>query len=78
MSYLKCYQSKPKGPGRKSKNAPDAQNARYDQRSHLVIPIPNNKRRRCMGEGCTSIMKTQCQKCDVVLCVVYFALYHTV
>ena len=58
MNYLKCRQSKPKIPGRKSKNAAGAQNARYDQRSHMVIPIPNNKRRRCMAEGCTSIVKT--------------------
>ena len=77
MTYLKCHQSKPKGLGKKSKNAPGAQNARYDQKFHLVIPIPNNKRRRCMGEGCSSIVKTQCQKCDVGLCVFCFALCHT-
>ena len=76
MTYLKCHQSKTKEPGRKSKNAPGAQNARHDQRSHLVILIPNNKR-RCMGEECTSTVKTQCQKCDVGLCVFCFALYHT-
>ena len=74
MTYLKCHQSKPKGPGRKSKKVPGAQNARYDQKSHPVIPISNNKKRRCVGEGCTPIVKTQCQKCDVGLCVFCFAL----
>ena len=76
MTYQKCHQSKTKGPSRKSKNAPGGENPRYDQRSHPVIPIPNNKR-RCMGEECTSIVKTQCQKCDVGLCVFCFAYIHT-
>ena len=55
MTYLKSYQSKPKGRGRKS-HVLGAENARYYHTGHLVIPVPDNKRRRCMGEACTSIV----------------------
>ena len=73
MTYLKSYQNKPKGRGRKSTNMQGAENARYYHTDHLVIPIPDNKRRRCMGEACTSIVKTQSLKCDVGLCIACFA-----
>ena len=36
---------------------------------HLVIPIPDNKRRKCLGEACTSIVKTQCLKGAVGVCI---------
>ena len=50
-----------------------AENARYYHTDHLVIPIPDNKQRRCMGEACTSIVKTKSLKCDVELCIACFA-----
>ena len=50
MTYLKSCQNNPKGRGRKPSNLPGAENARFDRRGHLVIPIPNNKRRRCMSK----------------------------
>ena len=39
--------------------------------------VPAAKRRSCGGTGCKSIVKTQCQKCDIGLCIACFAPYHT-
>ena len=38
MTYLKSFHYKPKGRGRKPSNLPGADNARFGQRGHLVIP----------------------------------------
>ena len=76
-TYLKSFQNQRKGPSRKPLNTLGADNPLFDQRGHLVISVPGNKRRRCIGKGCKSIMKTQCVKCDVSLCIFYFAPYHT-
>ena len=78
MTYLKSFQNTPRGRGRKPSNLFGADNVRFDQKGHFVFPIPNNKRRRCMGEGCSSIVKTQCLKCDLGLCLFCFAPYPTV
>ena len=67
MAYLKSFQNQPKGPGRKLLNTPGADDARFDQRRHFVIPVPGNKRRKCKGKGCKFIVKTQCVKYDVGL-----------
>lgn len=51
---------------------------RYHRINHFVIEIPNKKRRRCAGEGCTSTtaVRTTCIKCDVGLCIHSFSLFH--
>lgn len=50
---------------------------RYDRIDHFVVPVPNRKRRRCAGEGCSSSGRTQCNKCDVGLCIECFKMFHT-
>ena len=42
MTYLKSYQNKPKGRGRKL-HVLGAENARYYHKGHLVIPVTDNK-----------------------------------
>ncbi|KAJ8932651.1 hypothetical protein NQ318_005684 [Aromia moschata] len=34
---------------------------RYDKVDHLLVPVPNKKRRRCTGEGCSSRIRTMCK-----------------
>ncbi len=57
MTYLKSYQNKPKARGRKPVASPGENTIRLDQRDHLIIPIPGDKRRRYMGANCSSIIK---------------------
>ena len=51
MTYLKSFQNKAKGRGRKSANMPGAENAQYCHTGHQVFQISDNKRRRCVGEA---------------------------
>lgn len=48
---------------------------RYDRMDHWAVPI--EKKRRCDGDHCVSIMRTQCDKCNVGLCLKCFKTYHT-
>lgn len=48
---------------------------RFDDKGHYVIPL--DKKRRCAGDTCKSIVRTACQKCDVGLCLPCFKPYHT-
>lgn len=50
---------------------------RYDRKDHLVVSVPDKKRRRCAGEGCSSVGRTQCNKCNVGLCIECFLPFHT-
>lgn len=77
MSYLLRYQCLPKAPGRKSLNLPGTHDMRYDGKDHFVQKVPDNKKRRCAGDSCKSIGRTECKKCNVGLCVDCFASYHT-
>lgn len=76
MSYLVRFQCLPKGPGRKSLTTPGRHDLRYDGKDHLVQRVQQNKKRRCAGEHCKSIGRTECKKCDVGLCVDCFVSYH--
>lgn len=84
LSYLTRYKNPPKGPGRTSlsKNSTSdnrvSDDVRYDRMDHLVIAVPNNKRWRCAGEGCSSIIRTCCKKCKVGLCIPCFEIFHSV
>lgn len=77
MSYLTRYQFLPKAPGKKSATAPGRSDMRYDGKDHLVQRVPENKKRRCAGDHCKSIGRTECKKCKVGLCVDCFVSYHT-
>lgn len=75
QSYLKKYSNAPKHGGRPSSSKFSvslnriSDDLRYDGNNHLLISIPNNKRRRCTGEGCISSTRTMCSKCDVGMCI---------
>ena len=68
LSYLTRYQQLPKSAGRKPKARPSTLEKRYDGTNHLVRPT--EKKRRCAN--CPSIMRTECSKCNVGLCVKCF------
>ncbi|XP_045477491.1 piggyBac transposable element-derived protein 3-like [Harmonia axyridis] len=80
--YLNRFKTAPKRYGRPttSRNSVSmnriSDDIRYDHKDHLVVPVPNNKRRRCAGEGCSSVGRTQCNKCDLGLCVECFYIFH--
>ncbi|KAJ8915372.1 hypothetical protein NQ315_008259 [Exocentrus adspersus] len=63
-SYLKSFGTQPKGAGRTSTSTSSvtlnrvSDDLRYDKRDHFVVRIPQNKRRRCAGEGCASSGRT--------------------
>lgn len=81
-SYLKKYKNPPIRPGRPATSISSlslnrvSDDIRYDEKNHLVEPVPNKKRRRCAGEGCSSVGRTQCQKCGVGLCIECFSIFH--
>lgn len=78
--YCKHYGEKSKksgptaNPSRKNENS-IKESIRYDRIDHLVVPI--EKKRRCAGELCKTIGRTECSKCNVGLCVKCFSNYHT-
>lgn len=51
--------------------------ARFDGFRHFIQPTSENKRRRCVGQFCTSVVRSECAKCDVGLCMSCFSRYHT-
>jgi hypothetical protein len=77
MAYLLRYQNCPKSSGRKPALKPGEQEARFDQYAHFIEPVPNNGRRRCALECCSSRTRSQCCKCLVGLCMQCFKNYHT-
>lgn len=83
QAILKKHGIPPKGPGRTLTSSSSvtlnrvSDDLRYDSKDHLVVPVPNKKRRRCAGEGCSSHIRTMCKKCDVGLCVECFNIFHT-
>lgn len=79
--YCKHFGSPPRGSGRYSgeKRRADKDTiltmVRFDQKDHYVIPL--DKKRRCAGDLCKSIVRSACEKCDVGLCLPCFKHYHT-
>jgi len=63
--------------GKKPSIRPNESHSRIDGKNHFVQRVPGNRKRRCAGSQCSSIMRTQCKKCDVWLCIDCFATYHT-
>lgn len=83
QSYLRTYGVPPRRAGRPAVSKTSitlnrvSDELRYDGLNHLVISTQNKQRRRCAGEGCSSVIRTMCQKCDVGLCIDCFAIFHT-
>lgn len=77
MAYLLRYQNCPKAPGRKPTLKPGEKDARFDLYGHFIEPVPNDGRRRCALETCSSRTRSQCCKCLVGLCMQCFRKYHT-
>lgn len=83
QTYLKRYGTPPKGAGRKAISKHSASrkrvsdDIRYDKLEHYVMEVPNKKRKRCAGEKCDSVVRTQCEKCELGMCIRCFKKFHT-
>ncbi|KAF6216243.1 hypothetical protein GE061_000583 [Apolygus lucorum] len=73
-SYLNKYCTPRKSSGRA--NTKLQTEVRYDRLDHLILTIPDGKRRRCAHENCSSASRYMCSKCDVGLHADCFAAYH--
>ena len=82
QTYLKKYGKTSKGGGRpkiseeSSINSRVSDGLRLDTLQHLVRFIPDGKRRRCAGANCSSIVRTECKKCNIGLCINCFEEFH--
>lgn len=82
QNYLTAFGVAPKGTGKQATAKSSvtlnrvSDNLRYDRLDHLLTCIPNNKRRRCAGEGCSTSTRTMCTKCDVGLCLQCNLIFH--
>ena len=82
QTYLKKYGKPSKGGGRpkiseeSSINSRVSDGLRLDTLQHLVRFIPDGKRRRCAGANCSSIVRTECKKCNIGLCINCFEEFH--
>jgi len=84
QTYLQRYGTMPKSAGRPSTSKASSQrdsrvsdDIRFDGRDHLVIATADGKRRRCAGGDCLSVVRTECEKCGVGLCIPCFVKFHT-
>lgn len=82
-TYLTKYGTPPKGAGRPSSSLTSSQghrisdDIRYDRTDHLLVYIPDQKRRRCAMELCNTSARTMCQKCNIGLCLTCNVRFHT-
>lgn len=80
-TYLNKYKNPPKGKGRPSASKSSrsfsrvGDDVRYDNIGHLLTPV--EKKIRCNGDNCKSIMRTKCIKCNVGVCLSCNVEYHT-
>lgn len=81
-TYLTKYKSAPKKVGgRPSTNRSSrsfnrvSDNVRYDNFGHFLTQV--DKKIRCNGDNCKSIMRTKCIKCNVGVCIKCNVPYHT-
>nr|CAH7762079.1 unnamed protein product [Callosobruchus chinensis] len=83
QTYLKRYENVPTGGGRPSTSKFSlsmnriCDDLRYDGLNHILVSIPDKKRRRCAGEGCITGTRTMCIKCDVGMCIECNYIFHT-
>ena len=77
------YRNPPKTGGRPSSSLSSSSDSRvsddvrYDTIGHLLTGTTNNKKIRCAGVNCNSIMRTTCSKCKVGLCIKCNIPFHT-
>ena len=82
-SNLTKFRCPAKSIGRPSKSSSSrsscrvSDDIRFDQTNHLLTSTTDNKKIRCAGENCKSIMRTMCQKCKVGLCINCNVNFHT-
>ncbi|XP_068223020.1 piggyBac transposable element-derived protein 2-like [Palaemon carinicauda] len=76
-AYLYKYQVEPKALGKRKLSFPGKDKMRYDNTRHFPQSLQHHARRKCMCENCSSVVRTECCKCDVGLCIPCFAPYHT-
>ena len=74
LYYLNKYGVPAKSAGRKSTIETEE---RYDGDSHFVQNVNDNKRRGCVMSGCSSVVRTECSKCQVGLCIKCFLPCYT-
>lgn len=81
-TYMTKYKSPQKGVGgRPSTNRSSrffnrvSDNVRYDNFGHFLTQV--DKKIRCNGDNCKSIMRTKCIKCNVGICIKCNVNYHT-
>ena len=82
LTYLTRYGIPPQGAGRPPSFTGKGdkrvlEDIRYDNIGHYLVETPENKRRRCAGDGCKRQLSTQCNKCDVGLCIKCNLSFHT-
>ncbi|MEL7309581.1 MAG: hypothetical protein AAGK05_18165, partial [Pseudomonadota bacterium] len=79
MSYLTKYGRPAIHPGKRKSHEKGTLGAqsRFDGLHHYIQVPEGNKRRRCVGEFCKAVVRTECKKCDVGLCVQCFPMFHT-
>ena len=79
MSYLQRFGKPPKKPGRPASRevGTSGGDSRYDGIMHFIQHTASGKRRRCVRYACNSVIKSECQKCNVGLCVSCFSSFHT-
>lgn len=80
--YLRTYGALPKAAGRSSCSPAStdsrvSDSIRFDRIDHLPRHIEEKKKRRCALRGCTSIVRTECVKCNVGLCIDCFIPFHS-
>lgn len=82
-TYLSKYGTASKGAGRPSSSLTSSQGnrvsdaIRYDRIDHLLVYIPDQKRRRCAMELCNTSARTMCRKCNIGLCLTCNLGFHT-
>ncbi len=81
-TYLTRFGNPPKGCGKTPTQTLSGNNRviddiRYDNFNHLLVPTKSNKRRRCAQEGCNKRPFTECNKCELGLCISCNASFHT-
>ncbi|KAG8250224.1 hypothetical protein J6590_106239 [Homalodisca vitripennis] len=65
VHYLKVYGTEPQVGGRpawRPQSTPAFEELRFDGLNHFVIQNKGNKKSRCAGSECKSIMRTVCSK----------------
>ncbi|KAG8326421.1 hypothetical protein J6590_042240 [Homalodisca vitripennis] len=66
VHYFKMYGTEPQVGGRpasRPQSTPAFEELRFDGLHHSVIQNEGNKKRRCAGSECKSIMRTACSNC---------------